>query len=316
MKDIVVIGGGTGSFTTLRGLKDYDVNLTAIISMMDDGGSTGRLRDEFGILPPGDIRRCIVALSNSTEIMKDLFQYRFENGGLKGHSFGNLFITALKEITKSDEKAIKEACKILSIKGKVLPVTLDNCRLCAELENCQIIRGESNLDVPKHDGNLKINNVFLEPTAYAFREATEAIRQADLIVLGPGDLYGSIIVNLLVKGISEAIKKSKAKKIYVCNVMTKFGETNSFYVSDFVKEIEKYLGENILDYVLINHKVMDHSLLTKYESEKKFPVKFNEELLKKFENIKFIKRDLIFEQELIRHDSKKLARAIMDISDF
>jgi uncharacterized cofD-like protein len=314
MKKIVVIGGGTGSFTALMGLKNYDVNLTAIVSTMDDGGSTGRLRDEFGVLPPGDIRRCIVALSNSSEMMKNLFQYRFINGGLKGHSFGNLFITALKEITGSDEQAIKEACRILSIKGNVLPVTLDDCRLCAELEDGQIIKGEANLDVPKHDGNLKIKKLFTEPAAFAFREATEAIRAADLVVIGPGDLYGSIIVNLLVKGLPEAIKDSKAKKLYVCNVMTKFGETNGFKVINFVEELEKYLGKDVLDYVLANDVIMDKELLAKYELEKKFPVMFDDEELTN-SNIEFIKRDLICEQELIRHDSRKLARAIMEIAN-
>lgn len=313
-KRIVVIGGGTGNYTILKGLKEYkNLHLTAIVNMTDDGGSTGILRDEFGILPPGDIRRCIVALSESTELMKELFQYRFNKGqSLKGHSFGNLFLTALKEITQSDEKAIEEACKILAIKGEVFPVTLNSARLCAELENGQIIKGETNIDIPKHDGNLKIKKVFLTPCAQAYEKALESIKKADMIILGPGDLYGSIVSNLLVDKIPAAIQNSKAKKVYVCNLMTKFGETNNFQVHKFVEVIEKYLGCGILDYVIYNESKMEPTLLEKYAQEKKFPVLSSEEELKNF-SAKFIKKDLVTAPVLIRHDPKKIAEAIISL---
>lgn len=307
MKKIVVIGGGTGTYTVLKGLKNYDVKITAIVSMADDGGSTGVLRDEFGILPPGDIRKCVVALSESTEIMKDLFQYRFKNGAINGHSLGNLLITALQDITGSYEEGIKAASRILNIKGMVLPVSLSDCRLCAELEDGQIITGETNIDIPKHDGNLKINKIFLKPAAIANPKALEVIKEADLIVIGPGDLYSSIISNLVVEGIPEAIKSSKAKKVYVCNLMTKFGETNNFKASDLVKEIENYLGKDILDCIIVNNSEYDKNLLTKYEEEKAYPVIVD--------NIKYktISADLITKPILIRHDSHKLANEIIGI---
>lgn len=310
MKKIVVIGGGTGSFTVLRGLKKYDVKLTAIVSMTDDGGSTGKLRDEQGVLPPGDIRRCIVALSESTLLMKDLFNYRFNKGGLEGHSFGNLLITALKDITGSDNKAIKEACKLLSIKGNVLPVTLDDCRLCAELEDGQIIFGETNIDMPKHNGNLKIKRIFLNKKAKANKDAEKAIKNADLIVIGPGDLYSSILCNFLISDIKESVAKSKAKKIYVCNLMTKFGETNGFKVSNFIKEIEKYLGKGVVDYIFVNNATFNPSLLKKYEEEKDFPVIIDYKNLKSWKN-KLISSDFITKPNLIRHDTSKLAKEIM-----
>jgi len=309
---IVVIGGGTGTYTALIGLKKYPCELTAVVSMMDSGGSTGVLRDEFGVLPPGDIRRGIVALSESTPIMKELFQYRFLTGsGLKGHSFGNLLITALKEITGSDAEAIKQACKILNIKGKVLPVTVDNSNLCAELENDYVIKGETKIDIPKHDPELKIKRIFLEPQAKAFEEAVEEILNADKIVIGPGDLYTSVLPNIIVEGIKEAIVNSKAKKIYVCNVMTKYGETNNFDVEDFVDEVEKYLGKGVLDLVVFNDKKASRRLLKKYKEENAQQVGFSLEKLKN-KNVNFIKADLITEPNLIRHDPDKLAKVIFE----
>lgn len=312
MKRIVVIGGGTGSYTVLKGLKKYPVNLTAIVSMTDDGGSTGILRDEYGILPPGDVRRCIAALSESTEIMKELFQFRFANGGLKGHNFGNLFITALKEITGSDDKAIKEACKILAIRGKVIPVTLDNARLIAILENNQEIFGETNIDIPKHDGNLKIKKLSLVPEAKANPEAVESILKADMIIIGPGDLYSSVISNLVVSGIPEAIQKSKAKKVYTCNLMTKFGETNNFQVEDFLQEIENYLGKGVITHLIFNTAEMNPLLLEKYKEEKAFPVAYSLQKLQK-KKVKLIAGNFVTEPVLIRHDSEKLAKSIMQI---
>ncbi len=314
MKKVVVIGGGTGSFTVLRGLKKYNVDITAVVNMFDSGGSTGMLRDEFGILPPGDVRRCLVALAeeNGENIVRELFNYRFdESSSLKGHSFGNLFLTALTKISGSEVEAIKKAAKVLNVKGKVLPVSVDNCHLCAELEDGQVIVGETNIDIPKHDGNLKIRRVFLKPEARIYDETRKAIEEADLIVIGPGDLYTSVMPNLLVKGMKEALQKSKGKKIYVCNLMTKFGETNGFAASDFVKEILKYSGLDELDFVVCNNKKIKNNILEKYEKENAFPVAVDENVKKFCE--KTITKDLISDPVFIRHDSDKLAEVIIGL---
>ena len=313
MKKIVVIGGGTGSFTVLKGLKKYDVEITAVVSMFDSGGSTGKLRDEFGVLPPGDVRRCLVALADEDgNVLRDLFNYRFDDDcSLRGHSFGNLFLTALTKITGSDVAAIKKASQVLNIKGRVLPVSVDHAHLCAELEDGQTVVGETNIDRPKHDGNLKVRKVLLEPAARIYGETKTAIEEADLIIIGPGDLYTSVIPNLLVEGIAESIKKSKAKKLYVCNLMTKWGETNGFTASDHVQEILRYLKGVGLDYVICNQSSMGEDLLQKYAQEKAFPVIVDD----KIHNFasKVIVSDLITKPELIRHDSDKLARVLVDL---
>ncbi len=312
LKKVIVIGGGTGTYNVLNGLKEHeDIELVAIVSMSDDGGSTGRLRDEYGVLPPGDVRRCLVALSESTELMKRLFEYRFDRGGLNGHSFGNILLTTLKEILGDDGLAIKEASKLLKVKGKVLPVTLDSVRLCAELEDKKIIAGETNIDIPKHNPELKINKVFLEPYAKANPDILKEILEAEVIVLGPGDLYTSIVPNLLVEGVSQAIKMSKAKKIYVCNIMTKHGETDMFKVTDFTRIIEKYLGENVLDVVLYNGTKLNPSLLARYEIEKAFPVAADKENFDKYKS-RFVGGDLVNDVNFIRHDSIKLASFLVN----
>ena len=262
---------GTGTYITL-GLKEYPVNLSAIVAMSDSGGSTGVLRDELGVLPPGDIRRALVALSQSPQIIRDLFNYRFQNGSVGGHSFGNLFLTALEKITGDFEKAVEEAGKILSIRGQVIPVTKDSTHLHAILENGKEITGETNIDIPKHDGRLRISEVKLKPKARATKAAIDAIKKTDLIVLSPGDLFTSLIPNLLVKGISEAIKKSRARVVYICNLTTKHGETNGFNADDFVVNIEKYLGGRKIDYVVAHNNLPSKKLLSKYRKEKKEPV--------------------------------------------
>ena len=296
MKKIVVIGGGTGSFTILSGLKKYPVELTSIVSMMDSGGSTGILRDEFGILPTGDVRRCLVALSDSLMLRK-LFEYRFKKGrSINGHSLGNLLLTALTEITGSDEKAIIEASKILRIKGRVLPVTLKNCHLGAELINGKIVIGEAKI------GTLKVKSIFLTKRAKIFSEAKKAILSADLIVLGPGDFYTSILPNLLVKGVSEAINKSKGKTVFVCNIMTK-GETKNFKAKDFVEQITKYL-KSIPDYVLMNNEKPHGKIIARYAKE---GAEFVEP------NYFGIKKDLLRKTDYARHDSDKLAREIIKL---
>lgn len=306
-KRIVVIGGGTGVFNVLTGLKNYSYHLSAIVSIADDGGSSGVLREEFGILPPGDLRRALVALSPSSSILAQLFNYRFENGSsLKGHSFGNLFITALERITGDFNQAIKEAGKILSIKGEVIPVSLGNTRLVAKLENNELIIGESNIDVPKHNPSLKIKKVFLSPSVSANPEALKAIKLADFIIIGPGDLYTSILPNFLVKGIKEAVKRSKGKKVYFCNIMTKYGETNNFTAKDFYAIIEKYLGKGIIDYFIINSKKPKRKYLEIYKKENSFFVKYLKKEFLKWKKPKVIFYPLLKQGFLLRHDPKKI----------
>jgi uncharacterized cofD-like protein len=309
---VVVIGGGTGSFTVLRGLKDKVDSVAAVVSMFDSGGSAGLLRDEFGILPPGDVRRCLIALADEDDMLRKLFMFRFdEHSSLQGHSFGNLFLTALTELTGSEAEAIKQASRILRIKGQVLPVSFDLCHVCAELENGQVIKGETNIDIPKHDANLRIAKVWLEPSAKANPEAINAIMHADLAVIGPGDIYSSIIPNLLAKGIPEALKKSKARKVYVCNVMTKHGETTSFKASDFLNEVIKYGGSP--DSIICNIAQGSPVLLKKYANQNQFPVIIDKDRIENT-GVKLVTGDVISSAEIIRHDSEKLAEILIRLA--
>lgn len=311
-KNVVVIGGGTGTYTALSGLKKYPVNLTAIVSMADDGGSTKLLREEFGILPPGSVRPALIALSKAPQILAELFNFRFTKGSFNGHNFGNLFITALTEHFGSFERALEEVGTILGIQGHVVPSTLQSVRLAAKLENGKMVQGEANIDVPKHDGNLRIRLIWLEPKAKANPKAIAAIKAANLIVIGPGDLYSSIIPNFLVEGISKAMRQSKAKKIYVCNIMTKFGETAGFSARDFLAAIEKYLDRNTIDYILLNSAKPSKDRVKKYEKEKSEFVEGNP---KEFEgrNLKIIRKDFLRKTGFIRHDQDKLAKAIISL---
>ncbi len=310
---VVVLGGGTGIYSVLSGLKNYPVQLAVIVSMADDGGSSGRLRDEFGVLPPGDVRRALVALSNEQETLCKLFNYRFDTGGLRGHSFGNLFLTALCKIHNNNfQKAIETASKILNTKGKVIPVTLDNSKLYAILENNKIIKGETNIDIPKHNGNLRIKKIYLKPPSKINQKARKAILEAAFIIIGPGDLYTSILPNLIVKGVAEAIKKSKAKKVYICNLMTKFGETNNFRGEDFVFEIERYLGEKVLNYVIFNNKKPGKKYFSKYGKKGADFVEYTKEKITE-RNIKVIEKNLIKVGEFVRHDSHKIAKVIYSL---
>lgn len=306
-KKIVVIGGGTGVFTVLTGLRKYFSDLTAVVTMSDDGGSTGILREEFGILPPGDVRRSLVALARTdNEILSRLFNYRFEEGaGLNGHSFGNLMLTALERLTGGFDKAIKEAAKILLVQGQVLPVTLKNARLYAELDNGKIVRGENNIDVPKHDTGAAIKKIWLKPLAVINPEVADAILKADAVLIGPGDLYTSLIPNLLVKGMNEVLKKSRAKKIYFVNVMTKHGETHGFRASDFLRILENYLGKGILDFVVVNIKKPGWSRMKNYVQEKAELVEFDKENFAGQPTI--ITADLLRVKGLVRHDPDKIA---------
>lgn len=259
-KRVVVIGGGTGTFTVLSGLKKYPLDLTAVVTMADNGGSTGILRDELGVLPPGDVRSCLVALSKQDKLMRTLMNYRFENGNLKGHSFGNLLLSALEKVTGSFDAAIERASDILRTEGRVLPSTLDTVTLIAQAGN-KIIRGEEKIQRTKINGNLK--RIWLEPVGRANPKALKAIREADAIILGPGNFYASVVPNLLVHGIPEAIRKSKAIKVFVCNLMTKAEHTHGFSVADYTKGIEKFLGDEV-DVVIYNNKKPDAAHMNRY----------------------------------------------------
>lgn len=320
-KNIVVIGGGTGTFTLLTGLKKYPYNLTAIVSMADDGGSTGRLRDELGVLPPGDVRQCLVALSEASLILRKLFNYRFDKGELKGHSFGNIFISAFEKITGDFNKALEEIGNVLNIKGRVVPVTLDRVWLRAKLENGTELKGENEINNSWLLSKFGIKKLFLRPPAKANPKAIEAILRADIIIIGPGNLYCSIIPNFLVKGIPEALLRSKALKIYNCNLMTKHGHTDGFTVTTFVSVVESYLKKNFFNYVIFNTKRPLLALLKKYFPEGEW-VKSDKDLLKEK---RFIGANLIsskvyhqnpadkIKRAFIRHDPDKLAKTIVSL---
>lgn len=314
MKKVVTIGGGTGSYVVLRGLKEFPLDITAVVSMFDSGSSSGILRDEFGVLPPGDVRRCLLALSDGkrAEILRELFNYRFNGGtGLSGHSFGNLFLVALSAIYGSDIEAIRKASELLDLKGKVLPVSVDKSDLHAILENGEEIIGETNIDIPKHDGAVRIQKVFLNPPATLFEEANVVIREADLIIIGPGDPYTSIIPNLLVGGMSEALRESKAKKVMVTNLMSKWGETHGFAASDMARELLSYSGLEKFDYAICNNELMDPALVTAYEKEKKYPIECDDKLDEYAEKV--IRGDFFSEADIARHDSEKIARIISEL---
>lgn len=314
-KKIVVIGGGTGTFTVLSGLRKYPFDLTAVVAMSDEGGSSGVLREEFGVLPPGDVRQALIALSHTdNKILSALFSYRFEEGkGLSHHSFGNLMLTALERLTGSFEKAVKAAEKILSVQGSVIPVTLAPTRLFAKLENGRIVKGETNIDIPKHDGALKIERVWLKPRVSINPRARKAILEADLVVIGPGDLYSSLIPNMLVRGMPEALAKTRAKVAYIVNLMTKFGETNGFRASDFLRTFEEYAGKGVVDVVVANGSAVATSRLRSYARERAFPVEVDRAYF--VGRPKLIVKDLIRARGFFRHDPQKLARLIAKLLD-
>ena len=306
---IVTIGGGHGLSTLLRGLKTYTRNLTAIVTVADDGGSSGRLRESFGILPPGDIRNCLAALSNDEEMLTQLFRYRFSGAsGLDGHSFGNLFITALAELTGSFEEAIAESGRVLSVSGRVLPSTLHDVKLVADVQlpnvpNQVRVLGESS--IPKMAG--RIRRLWLEPSnAPAFPPALKAILNADMIVVGPGSLYTSLLPNLLVADLLGAIRASQALTVYICNIATQSGETDLFSCSDHIRALEEHVGENLFDIVLCNDN---------YEgqlNEGSQWVRTDEKLM---EDSRLHCADLSDASHPWRHDSAKLARTLIEILD-
>ncbi len=316
-KKIVVIGGGTGNFVILRGLKNYDVDLSAIVSMADSGGSTGILRDELGVLPPGDVRQCLVALSNSSRLMRNVMNYRFENGNLGGHSLGNLLLSALEKVTGSFERAVEEAGKILYIKGKVIPVTLNQVHLKMILNNRKILEGEAEVYLSQEIAQ-GYKSIYLEPYPKVNPKVIDEIMNADLVVLGPGGFYTSLIPNLLVEGVSEALQKTLAKKVFVVNLMNRKGQCKSNKVSSNLKELVKFLGKDIFDYILVNKKEPPKELIKSYSEEGTLVENDIEDdervialdLLGPLASTH--KKDLI-KRNLIRHDSKKLADEIIKI---
>jgi uncharacterized cofD-like protein len=316
VKKICTIGGGTGNFVVLRGLKHYNLDLSAIVSMADDGGSTGILRDELGVLPAGDVRQCTVALSNSSRLMRNLMNYRFENGGLRGHSFGNLFLSALEKVTGSFEKAIEEMGRILSIRGKVIPVTTQQVRLKMILNNRKILEGEGEIYLSQEiDTGYK--SIFLEPHPTANPHGIDEILNADAIIIGPGGLHTSIIANLLVEGVAEAIRESAALKIFVVNLMNRNGQTTNFKVSDYVREVSKFLGGDIFDYIVVNNQLPPQPLIDRYKEEGGLVVNDMHEsrvieapLLGKM--AEQAEGDIL-KRSLIRHDSAKLAACLVKI---
>lgn len=319
MKKVTVIGGGTGTFVVLSGLKKYPLDLSVVVTMMDSGGSTGRLRDQLGILPPGDLRQCLVALSDAPILWRKLFLYRFEKGDLEGHNFGNIFLAALEKVSNSYDEAIETVSYVLKTKGKVIPVTYDKLHLVAEYKSGNKVTGEGLID-ENHTEKTSIKKVYLEPQGKANPKAIKSIEDSDFIVIGPGDLYTSIISVLLVKGVKEAMKKSQAKIIYIMNLMTKSGQTTSYKASDHLKDLRLYL-ERQPDYVLINNGSISSDILTSYR-------RYNEVRVENDLNengYRIVEKDLIDNKKIeknisdvlyrsiLRHDSEKVAEVLINI---
>jgi uncharacterized cofD-like protein len=305
---IVAIGGGTGLATLLRGLKAYTGNLTAIVTVADDGGSSGVLRRELGVLPPGDVRNCIAALADAEPLVTKLFQYRFSDGsGLAGHSFGNLFIVAMSGVVGNFEEGIRQTSRVLAVRGQIIPSTLANVTLCARTEDERTIQGESLIGTANGEGDARIKEVFLVPhNPPAHPEAVRAILEADLIILGPGSLYTSVLPNLLVDGIKRSIMASAAPKVYICNVATQHGETDGFDVAAHLSTIEDHIGKGILSYVLANSNIPDSIPKAPQSQAVRLDAGVNN-------GIRLVQADVISEENRYHHDSERLAQAVMRI---
>ncbi|MHC1683914.1 MAG: uridine diphosphate-N-acetylglucosamine-binding protein YvcK [Clostridiaceae bacterium] len=311
---VVAIGGGTGLSTMLRGLKHYTSNITAIVTVADDGGGSGDLREDLGILPPGDIRNCILSLSDTEPLMEELLQYRFTDGRLKNQSFGNLFLAAMDGISTNFEEAVRKMSDVLAVTGKVVPVTLDNMKLKARLKNGEVVEGESNIPEKAIELDSSIESIMIEPAdAKALDEAVEAIRDADAIILGPGSLYTSVIPNLMVKGIAIELLKCNALKIYISNIMTQPGETDGYDVADHIEAINKHVGGAVIDYVIANVEELDEDLNKKYEQDHSEEVMINEERIRSL-GAELIRGNLvkINDKGFIRHNSEELAAIVIE----
>jgi uncharacterized cofD-like protein len=308
----VVIGGGTGLSTMLRGLKAFTSNIVAVVTVTDDGGSSGKLQKQLNILPPGDIRNCLVALADAETTMTDLFQYRFKGGeateGLRDHAFGNLLIAAMSEISGGDfEQAIRQTSRVLNIRGRVLPSTLQRVCLRAEMEDGTTVEGESNIA----HSTQKIKRISLSPgDVRSLDEVQQAIELAEIIVIGPGSVFTSVIPNLLVRGIPEALHRSKGKKVYVCNVMTQAGETDGFGASDHVKAIDAHVSRPVFSYVLMNTGVPSLEMLAKYRQSGSMIVEADTDRVKRM-GYRPLPGNYINQTDVVRHDSALLAEAIM-----
>lgn len=321
-KNIVVIGGGTGSFTVLSGLKLFsNLNLKAIVNMVDNGGSTGKLRDELGVLPPGDIRQCLVALAESPEVLRQLFNYRFDSGELTGHNFGNLFLSALEKITGNFEEGVKTAGDILSIRGEVIPVTTDNINLSITLENGTELLGEARIHDAQEYLQYPVRELKLIPKAKLNPRAKKAIMGADSVIIGPGLFYGSLLPNLIVPGMSEVLAKTKAQIIYNVNLMSKVAGHKQWSVEEHIRQLNKFIGAEVIDIALYNTTQPDPKLVEKYKEEGEPVVKANKS--NKIGKTTLIGADLIADgifinpnkkdplrRTLIRHDPLKLAEAL------
>lgn len=315
------MGGGTGGFVVLSGLKKLPIELSAIVTMMDSGGSTGRLRDQLGVLPPGDLRQCLVALSEAPDLWRKLFLYRFETGDFEGHNFGNIFLSALEKVTSNYHEVLETVSYVLKTKGHVIPVTFDKTHLCVEYENGVVLKGESHID----EGNKetgKIKHAFLDPQVSANGDALSAIENSEAIIIGPGDLYTSIIPILLVPGIKSHLQSSKGKLVYIMNLMTKLGQTSQYGAMDHIRDLETYMGKPI-DVVIMNNGKISPEIIKWYTSHNERPVinDINPQVFKG----KVIEEDVLTEtaalknkadkltRSILRHDSDKLARVISRI---
>lgn len=321
MKKITVLGGGTGTYVVLSGLKKHKLELAAIVSMMDSGGSTGRLRDQLGVLPPGDLRQCLVALSEAPELWRKLFLYRFTNGDLKGHNFGNIFLSALEKVSDNYHTVIETANYVLQTKGEVIPVTTEKTHLKVQYENGTVLKGEGVIDEDNPERS-RIEKAYLEPEVTANEDATKRIAESDYIIIGPGDLYTSIIPVLLVKNIREALQKTNAKIIFIVNLMTKAGQTTNYTAKDFVKDITTYLGREP-DYLIANNGSIPNEIKDWYASHTEVPVKIDltpndfkgtiieEDVISRSYNKKNAADSLT--RSILRHDSDKLTEVLMEI---
>lgn len=321
MKKITVMGGGTGTFVVLSGLKQHDVDLGVVVNMMDSGGSTGRLRVQLGVLPPGDIRQCFVALSEAPDLWRRLFLYRFENGDFEGHNFGNIFLSTLEKVSKNYDEVLETASFVLKTKGKVLPVTHKKTHLCVEYKNGTVVKGEADIDSNLYK-QTTIEKAFLDPQVPAYPQALERILESDLIVIGPGDLYTSIVPLFLVDGMQDALKQTKAKIVYIVNLMTKSGQTNNYTARNHVADIEKYLGRPV-DSIVMHKGILNKEIVNWYVTHHEQEVE--DDL---GDDIRVIRADIAdntpvtqnaadkisaYARSILRHDSIRLANTVMKL---
>lgn len=321
MKKVTVLGGGTGTFVVLTGIKNLNIDLGVVVTMMDSGGSTGRLRDQLGVLPPGDIRQCLVALSEAQDFWRKLFLYRFDKGDFKGHNFGNIFLSALEKVSSDYDQALDRANYVLQTKGVVIPVTLQKSHLCVEYENGVILKGEGLIDENCKEVS-RIKKAFLEPGVAANPKALERIDDSDILIIGPGDLYTSIIPVLLVDGIKKSIKTFSGKIIYVMNLMTKSGQTTNYTASDHVRDLMQYLGKKP-DHIIINSGTIPEDIIRWYIDHEEKPV--SDDISKHDHNGRIRTGDVVdndailknradvLTRSILRHDSVKLAKFIQEL---